>query len=61
MLYGDDKLSSGKHQEEHYIGNEVLRFHIGLLLEDVLTDGELGRVAPSCRFALDIPCDMSCH
>ena len=53
--------SSESDFEEHNVWNNVLglcfQFQVGPLREDVLSMEDLGRLALSCRFALDISCD----
>ena len=55
--------SSGTDEGEHSVWNPFLGFcchhRIGYNMEGILTEEELGRVALSCRFALDLLCDKS--
>ena len=52
--------SSVSDNEEHNVWNPVpCQFQVGSLLEDLLTEEELGRVALPYRFALDLLCDES--
>ena len=55
--------SSGTDEGEHSVWNPFLGFcchhRIGYYVEGILTEEELGRVARSCRFALDLLCDKS--
>ena len=55
--------TSSDEQEEHNAWNPMLELvchaHIGMHLEVLVGEKELGRIALSCHFALDILCDKS--
>ena len=48
---------------EHNIWNPVLEllFHVqvGAFMEEYVDEVDLGRIALSCHFALDVPCDKA--
>ena len=59
-------LSSSEPNEhhEHNIWNPVLErlchAHFGVIMEAPFDEEDMGRIALSCHFALDLPCDKEC-